>query len=241
MRSKLAGLMVVLTLSAMVISGCGKTGSESATGLANPASVHCEGQGYTLEMRTDENGGQYGICTFPDGSECEEWAFYRGECSPASETATETPTVEPTVDTEDADTKHPADTKQPDAYPGWASYTNPDYGFAFRYPTTWTIEEVPAREEERGTWANSIQLRQGTLRLVVFYKRSSEDVLMGPSGLPAGDLEDRGTVSLMGQEVIRQMVVYEGKDKMYLLNISGGSWPRTDSDRHILGLRGALS
>lgn len=29
--------------------------------------------------------------------------------------------------------------------------------------------------------------------------------------------------------------------RMYLLNISGGSWPRTDSNRHILGLRSALS
>jgi len=91
MKSKLVGLMVVLALSAMVISGCRKTETESTAGLANPASVYCEEQGYTLEMRTDENGGQYGVCIFPDGSECEEWAFYRGECSPASEAAVETP------------------------------------------------------------------------------------------------------------------------------------------------------
>lgn len=52
------------------------------TGIANPASVYCEEQGYTLEMRTDENGGQYGVCLFPDGSECEEWAFFRGACEP---------------------------------------------------------------------------------------------------------------------------------------------------------------
>jgi len=51
-------------------------------GLPNPASVYCEEQGYELEIRTDQQGGQYGVCVFPDGSECEEWEFYRGECGP---------------------------------------------------------------------------------------------------------------------------------------------------------------
>ena len=46
----------------------------------NKASEHCEGAGYTLEIRNDENGNEYGACIFNDTSECEEWAFYRGEC-----------------------------------------------------------------------------------------------------------------------------------------------------------------
>lgn len=50
--------------------------------LPNPASVYCEEQGYRAEIRTDDEGGQYGVCIFPDGSECDEWAFYRGECEP---------------------------------------------------------------------------------------------------------------------------------------------------------------
>lgn len=58
--------------------------SPDPVGIANPASTHCIEQGYTLEMRTDEQGGQYGVCIFRDGSECEEWAFFRGECAPGS-------------------------------------------------------------------------------------------------------------------------------------------------------------
>jgi putative hemolysin len=50
--------------------------------MANPASQFCVEQGYQSEIR-DEAGGQVGYCLFPDGSECEEWAFYRGECAPA--------------------------------------------------------------------------------------------------------------------------------------------------------------
>jgi putative hemolysin len=56
--------------------------TEAAPGMPNPASQFCVEQGYELEIR-DEAGGQVGYCRFPDGSECEEWAFYRGECSPA--------------------------------------------------------------------------------------------------------------------------------------------------------------
>ncbi len=49
-------------------------------GLANPASIYCEEQGGELEIR-DMDKGQIGICVFDD-SECEEWAYYRGECTP---------------------------------------------------------------------------------------------------------------------------------------------------------------
>ena len=60
----------------------GKTAVETVAGLANPASVYCEEQGGTLEIRSDEAGNQYGVCIFEDGSECEEWAFFQGECQP---------------------------------------------------------------------------------------------------------------------------------------------------------------
>ena len=54
--------------------------TDTPVGLPNPASVHCEEQGGTVEIRTDDEGNQYGVCVFEDGSECEEWAFFRGEC-----------------------------------------------------------------------------------------------------------------------------------------------------------------
>jgi inhibitor of cysteine peptidase len=49
--------------------------------MANPASVYCEEMGGRLEMREDPNGTS-GFCIFPDGTECEEWAYFRGECQP---------------------------------------------------------------------------------------------------------------------------------------------------------------
>ncbi len=66
--------------------------AETPIGMPNPASVHCEEQGGRLEMRTAADGGQFGVCVFADGSECEEWAFYRGECAPGQSTTAPTPT-----------------------------------------------------------------------------------------------------------------------------------------------------
>jgi putative hemolysin len=63
-------------------------------GMANPASVYCEEQGYTLEIRTGADGGEYGVCLFPDGTECEEWAYFRGECAPGAQPVEEPATGE---------------------------------------------------------------------------------------------------------------------------------------------------
>jgi len=72
------------TEAANAATGGGAEPLESTVGLANPASVHCEEQGGNLDIRTDADGGQYGVCVFADGSECEEWAFFRGECEPSA-------------------------------------------------------------------------------------------------------------------------------------------------------------
>jgi len=65
--------------------------------MPNPASVYCEQNGNKLEIQTASNGSQSGICVFPDGSICDEWAYFRGECGPAAQTSpTPTKTVEAT-------------------------------------------------------------------------------------------------------------------------------------------------
>jgi hypothetical protein len=50
-----------------------------AVGLANPASVHCQQVGGRHETRRESgpNSGEFGVCVFPDGSQCEEWALFR--------------------------------------------------------------------------------------------------------------------------------------------------------------------
>lgn len=75
------------------LAGCGaketpKPGATAAeppaAQIANPASVNCEQKGGKLEI-VDEPAGQRGICVLADGTRCEEWAFFRGECPPAGQ------------------------------------------------------------------------------------------------------------------------------------------------------------
>ena len=74
--------------------------ASTISGMANPASVNCEQKGNRLEIRTAADGSQVGICIFPDGSECEEWAFMRGECGPGTRVpANSTATVAIPTDT----------------------------------------------------------------------------------------------------------------------------------------------
>ncbi len=57
--------------------------SATTAGMANPASVNCGKIGGTTEIKTAADGGQYGMCTFANGTSCEEWALYRNEgCEP---------------------------------------------------------------------------------------------------------------------------------------------------------------
>ena len=60
------------------------SGSSEGASLPNPASAYCLEQGYKHEIRTAADGSQSGVCIFPDGSECDEWAYYRSECGPDS-------------------------------------------------------------------------------------------------------------------------------------------------------------
>jgi dipeptidase D len=52
----------------------------ATTGMANPASENCVKQGGTVSIVERGDGGQYGICTFEDNQQCEEWALMRGDC-----------------------------------------------------------------------------------------------------------------------------------------------------------------
>ena len=87
-------LVVAIVLCGLIV-GCQPAGSEETeqppaasstgeAGLPNPASAYCLEQGYKHEIRTAADGSQSGVCIFPDGSECDEWAYYRSECGPES-------------------------------------------------------------------------------------------------------------------------------------------------------------
>ena len=79
-------VLAVLLLTAACVAVPAAAPKGAGEGIANPASENCVKQGGTLEIRKGDKG-EVGYCKFADGSECEEWAFMRGECKPGQSKA----------------------------------------------------------------------------------------------------------------------------------------------------------
>ncbi|MDF0605425.1 DUF333 domain-containing protein [Neisseriaceae bacterium TC5R-5] len=70
----------LLLVTSLCLGACAQPPTPASSQLANPASVYCvqQKQGELL-MKTAKDGGVYGVCKLPDGSEVEEWELYRRE------------------------------------------------------------------------------------------------------------------------------------------------------------------
>ncbi len=77
----LIGIAVLAVIASISIINNDTDKQQDNIQMANPASVYCEEQGGNLSIISDKDGSQYGMCGFDDGSSCEEWAFFRGECN----------------------------------------------------------------------------------------------------------------------------------------------------------------
>ena len=69
---------------ALILSGCNKTENnpeqEPEVWMANPASVYCVEQWWTLIPAEDEEWNQFAFCQIDEDTICEEWEYFRGEC-----------------------------------------------------------------------------------------------------------------------------------------------------------------
>jgi putative hemolysin len=89
------GLMICICIF-MIVCGCAEKSSPSPQTLvgipaetpapqttagmqSNPASDFCEQSGGMPVLVDNPDGSEYGVCTFPNGTSCEEWALFRGE------------------------------------------------------------------------------------------------------------------------------------------------------------------
>ena len=60
--------------------------------------------------------------------------------------------------------------------------------------------------------------------MIIAFKRADEDRRITPTGIGSGDLITRGVVSLLGQDVERNVLVALGKDMAVYYG-----WPRSDA------------
>ena len=81
-RKTLFTLFMILGMSVAASCGTAPGSPTPQANMPNPASMYCEQNGGSLDLRQDTSGEVSGVCVFPDKSECDEWAYYRGECKP---------------------------------------------------------------------------------------------------------------------------------------------------------------
>jgi putative hemolysin len=86
---RLLPFILIFVLASLFLAACStpfstpsQESSQETLGLANPAAKHCVDQGYKYEIRKDAQGNEYGVCIFDDKTECDAWAYFRGECGP---------------------------------------------------------------------------------------------------------------------------------------------------------------
>jgi putative hemolysin len=74
--------MILIVSAALTLTACNtqKSVPTATNEIPNPASIFCKENGGTEENRQAADGSVAGFCLFSDGSECDEWAYFRGEC-----------------------------------------------------------------------------------------------------------------------------------------------------------------
>jgi putative hemolysin len=116
--------ILALLMGSILSASCRsiQTNPTTESKIPNPASVFCVQNDGKLELRQDAAGGVAGICVFPDGSECEEWAYFRKECKPGDSLMKPVPATVIEI-----------------ASDGWKIYRNEELGYSFHYPVNTKI------------------------------------------------------------------------------------------------------
>tara|TARA_Y100000310_G_C20614738_1_gene780034 strand:- start:961 stop:1221 length:261 start_codon:yes stop_codon:yes gene_type:complete len=72
-------VLVIGVFFAGCTDDCSEDECSADAGIANPAAVKCEADGYEL-VPTETDNGTITMCVSLEGGECEEWDYFRGEC-----------------------------------------------------------------------------------------------------------------------------------------------------------------
>ena len=97
----------------------------------------------------------------------------------------------------------------------WTKYTNNKYGFMVEFPQDWEVSEKLTTSLESNFLILSPKADHD-VQLILGFKSADEKSRIERTGIPAGDLISKGTLDILGQEVKRNVLVYEGKTKAVL-------------------------
>jgi hypothetical protein len=90
------------------------------------------------------------------------------------------------------------------------TYTNVEAGFSLCYPARWSAADVDDVDFV-GLGSRSVQFSQDTVTLVIGYRNAGAVTAIMGTGAPAGELETDSYVVILGQDVLRHLIVLDGR------------------------------
>ncbi len=157
-------LWLVLPLLIWLSSACAP-GAPTPAPLAPEFVSACLALGGDPQSVIEYGGGSFAVCRFPDGTSCSASSVMDGACASQARPGPTTPNVTPFPTKESLPPVTPV-VKGADPFPGWATFTSPEYRLGFRFPDTWRWEENP----------HLIRLTRNGLELLIQVRRAGEAV-----------------------------------------------------------------
>ena len=178
----------------------------SQANIPNPASINCEQQGNKLEIVTAADGSQKGLCIFPDGSSCDEWAYFRGECGPTGQSDSPSASTEVSTATQDIDSPNISLTPPPHTatvtIPAQVAI-NESLDYCFVYPEGFTLLINDSQVEVVGPHSGLGGLVAGLVWIDVTDAQGSTAQEIADEVVNAfGGSPPRSTVMLGGEEAL---------------------------------------
>ncbi len=139
-------------------------------------------------------------------------------CSSAPGTPTAVPSPAQATAPAATATPAPSPTPQPTVRPtvddtGWTAYAQPAYGFSFHYPSDWVMEEDLNTVSTSYKHLLRLRPKQGPAAVITIgFKRVGEEAGIQRTGVGSGDLVARGSVTFLGEPVVRQVLVDRAHD-----------------------------
>lgn len=199
---KVKKIFVIFVLAMLGLYSCSivNPDAQKTVKLPNPASVYCEQNGGKLGYREDDKGGVAGYCLFADGSECEEWAYFRDECAPASQEIEDTVIEEEFPSSLSESGWKPAFSAA--EYQGWWTYQNEEYGFSLMLPEDWAADELYSSDPIMSGHFVRLHPRMESdsmMNIRLSVRRAGEETLLWPTGVGEGDFVPLGTLDVAGK------------------------------------------
>lgn len=209
-------LVALFILAGIVLTASCNSARPSPTSqanMSNPASVYCEQRGNKLGIVTTADGSQNGICIFPDGSSCDEWAYFRGECVPAEQSGLPFTSTEVPAATQDIDSQNTSLTPPPDNTTVSAQVViNAPLDYCFAYPQGFTLLINGSQVEVMGPHSSG---PGGLVAGMVWI-----DIIDAP-GRTAPDIADEEVNAVVGISPLRSTVRLGGEEALVLEGMPG--------------------